>query len=235
MATTALELINKSYYLSGIVGRDLETVSGQQQADGLDLLNAILDVKTTNYRLIPYWQRSSFTGVVGQEQYFINNLIAIEGLTFNIGSVRYSMLEQGRVNYFAQARVNNVNSLPYMYHLEREENGMNVYVYFRPNSNYTFEYTGKFVLTNVDINTDMTTVYDRFYIEYLRYVLASMICDENDIEFPAAKMMRLKQYEKTLMDVSPPDLHMQKMSCFKTTNTLNWAAVNIGRGWSAPY
>lgn len=234
MSETALELINKSYYTSGIVARDLETVTGQQLSDGLNLLNELLDNKAAHTALLPYWTPSTFVAVIGQEKYFIPNLLEIEYLTFNIGTVRYSMLSKSRREYFGSGRVDNVQSLPFDWRLEREKGGSSLYLYFLPSQNYVMKYHGKFGLTDVSLNTDMTSTYDGFYLSYLRYSLAKFICDENDIEFPPGKMKRLMTYENQLINVSPPDLTMIKMSTLRRHRGLNWADVNIGMGWR-PY
>lgn len=231
MAYTAADLVSKAYYLSGIVGRNLEVVSGQQLSDGVALLNALLGFKSAQSRLIPYWKRDGFTAVVNQESYFIQNLIEIEYLTFNIGEVRYSMLETSRRKYFGTGRVDNISSLPFNWRLERELDGSRIYMYFLPNQAYPVQYSGKFALTNVSFNTDLLGVYDEFYIEYLRYELAKMICDENDIEMTMGKVQRLKEYREALLDISPPDLTMQKMSTLQAQRGLNWADVNLGLGW----
>lgn len=231
MAYTATKLINNAYYTSGIVARNLETVSGQQLADGLVLLNELLDTKASNPVLLPYWTQGSFNAVIGQEEYFIENLLEIEYLTFNIGAIRYSMLEKSRRQYFASGRVDNVQSLPFDWRLEREKGGSRLYLYFLPADAYVMKYHGKFGLTDVAAVTDLETVYDGFYIAYLRYALAKFICDENDIEMTPGKMDRLRQYEKQLISVSPPDLTMQKMSTLRKQRGLNWADVNIGLGW----
>ena len=66
MAYTALELVTRAYYLSQIVAREAQTVSGSQISDGLYLLNALLDVKASDLQLIPYYQEYDFTSVAGQ-------------------------------------------------------------------------------------------------------------------------------------------------------------------------
>src|ERR1700679_2338430 len=107
MAYTALELITNAYYLSGIVSRQLQTVSGQQISDGLYLLNALLAVKTADKRLIPYYTTYS------------QNLIEIETMSFNLNNVRYAMNNVPRRKYFGQPRVNNIDTLPFSWHMER--------------------------------------------------------------------------------------------------------------------
>ena len=125
-----------------------------------------------------------------------------------------------------------ITSLPFSYHLERTLDGSNVWVYYLPDQTYQFNLIGKFALTDVSLNEDMETVYDPFYIEYLRYALAQFMCNEYSITFAPEKLAMLKIYEKKLLDVSTPDLTMQKMNFINTGFTINWAQCNIGRGWT---
>ncbi len=232
MAYTALTLINRAYNLSRLVSRGLQQVTAPQQETGLFLLNAILDTKGVNTRLIPYFQEYDGTFVIGQETYFISNLYAVETMTFNIQTVRYPMNKQSRDKYFGSARVDNVYSLPYMYHVERKYGGANVYVYYPPNQAYTYKIWGKFGLTNVTLHQDLSLTYDNFYLEYLRYALADYICEDAGITFSPQSMARLKQIEKSLLDVSPPDLTIQKVSTMQESYALNYAQANIGGGWT---
>lgn len=232
MAYSALTLITRAWYLSGIVARNLETVSGDQTTDGLFLLNVLLDFKASDMRLIPYFTRYAGLFVPGQEIYFIPNLYAIETMTFNMGEVRYPMTSITRDIYFGNGRIDNILSLPFQYHIERALHGSNVYVYFVPNQAYVFNLSGKFALTNVSLMQDMSINYDGFYLEYLRYALAKMYCNEYNITFDPGKEALLKQYEKKLMDVSPPDLTISKMNFMNGEVSMNWAQANIGRGWT---
>lgn len=233
MAYLANELITRAWYLSGIVARNLETVSGDQSTDGLFLLNALLDFKGTDLRLIPYYRAYNFDMVVGQETYLIPNLYAAESLTFNLDGVRYPMTPVDRTKYFGTGRVNAINSFPFQYHVERVEGGSNVYVYYLPIQAFPAEIWGKFGLTNVTLQQDLETVYDRFYIEYLRYALAEMMCNEYSIAFAPEKAKMLAKYEKKLQDVSPPDLTLRKVSFINERDQINWAQLNIGRGFTS--
>lgn len=231
MAYSALTLITRSWYLSGIVARNLETVSGDQITDGLFLLNTLLDFKASDLRLIPYFTRYANVFTVGQEMYFVPNLYAVETMTFNINQLRYPMTQMNRDVYFGSGRVDNIVSLPFSYHVERVEGGSNIYVYFLPNQAYPFNLIGKFALTEVTLMQDMSLVYDNFYLEYLRYGLAEMFCNEYNIAFAPEKAKMLQIYEKKLQDVSPPDLSMKKINFMNDGTTLNWALVNVSGGY----
>jgi hypothetical protein len=231
MAYTALQLITRSYYLAQLVSRDLQTPTGDQISDGLYLLNAILDFKGTDLRLIPYFTNFTLPTVQGQELYVIPNLLLIDTITFNIGPVRYSMNEMTRYEYFGTPRVDNIQSLPYGYRYERQLDGGNLYLYFLPQDVYQVKIWGKFALTEVGLQTDLSTLYDFYYIEYLRYELANYLCGEYGDTFPEASQKKLDEIRKKLMDVSPKDLAIRKRSYFTGSPSFGWQEVNLFKGW----
>lgn len=231
MAYSAQQLITSSWYLSGIVSRSLQTVSHQELKDGLDRLNAILDTGTSNMGLIPYFREYVFNAIPNQETYNIDNLVHIETLTFNIETVRYSILPATREEYFATGRVDNISSLPYQWYMEPYNGGSTIYLYFLPQEAYEMRLWGKFALTNVTQFQDISLVYDGFYIEYLRYKLAEYLCEYYNVVFPRSHRDRLKGYEQCIRNVSVLDLSMQKLSPFQSGAPFNYGDVNIGRGW----
>lgn len=231
MAYTSLTLITRAYYLSGVVARDLQTVTGSQISDGLFLLNALLDFKGTDLRLIPYFQEYDFNTIANQEMYFVPNLNYCDSLTFNIGTVRYSMRDLSRKEYFGTPRVDNISNLPFTYRVERVLGGANVYMYFLPGQVFQMRLWGKFDLQEVTLDQDLTLTYDTFYIEYLRYALAEYICSDYGVSFPAESMAKYKEIEKKLLDVSPPDLRVMKQSYFTGRPGLDWQQISVGVGW----
>src|ERR1043165_5521190 len=119
MAYTVARLISRAWNLSGIVARNLQGVQGNQSGDGLFLLNELLEFKAIDTKLIPYFRHSSLTLNANQEMYFIPNLVYMESMTFNIGSVRYSMEPALRQQYWGDDRALDILSLPFQYHFER--------------------------------------------------------------------------------------------------------------------
>lgn len=230
MAYTALQLITRAYYLSQVVSRSLQTLDGEQATDGLYLLNADLKYKATDLRLLPYFSEDTFDTVAGTESYFVENLAYVDSMTFNIGVVRYSMIDMTRKGYFSTPRVDDVESLPFSYRVERKLNGSQVYLYFVPADVYEIKIWGKFGLTEVTLTTDLSLTYDDFYIEYLRYSLAAMICEEYGATFPDESKSKLMTMQKKLMEVSPPDLSIQKRTYWTRTPALDWQLINIP-GW----
>lgn len=232
MAYTSLQLITRSFYLSQIVARELQTVSGEQITDGLYLLNAMLDFKGTDIRNIPYFRRDTFNAVVGQEEYFIPNLAYLDSLTFNIGDVRYSLEDMTRKQYFGSPRVDNIQSLPYMYRIERELGGSRIFLYFLPQQAYVMKISGKYDFDEVTLQTDLSLTYDGFYIEFLRYGLAKKICEEWGSTFPDESKKALESMEKKIMEVSPPDLSLSKRSYFNGGPVWGWQMINLYKGYT---
>ncbi len=234
MAYTALQLITRAYYLSQVVSRELQVVESDQITDGLYLLNAILDFKGSDLREIPYYQQYNFNSIQGQEKYSISGLLSVDSLTFNIGPVRYAMNEETRTSYFANYRIDNVQSLPFQYRIERTLDGADLYMYFVPSDVFQMKLWGKFSLTEVSLNTDMSLLYDFFYIEYLRHELALYIANEFGATLPDGVMANLKILEKKIMDVSPPDLSVRDLNYFGNSPGLDWQIINLSGGY-LPY
>ncbi len=233
MTYPAALLINRAWNLSGIVARGLETVNGEQGTDGLFLLNELLEFKSCDLDLIPYWKRSVLQLVQGQEIYFLPNIVQVETFTFNIGPVRYPVNLISRDKYFGTARVDDIQSLPFIGHVERAFGGSNLYLYNTPMGNYVSNLTAKHALTDVDLYTDMSSVYDGFYLSYLRYALAQYMCLEYDIDFAPDKMKQLMVMQKKLNNIEPPDLSLKKVRMISSSRSYlyDWQTVNLSVGY----
>jgi hypothetical protein len=231
MAYLASQLITRAYFLSQVLARDLQTISGSEMDDGLYLLNALLDVKFSDLQLIPYYSKFVLNTVQGQETYFIPNLAEADTTVFNIGDVRFSMNELTRKEYFGSPRIDNLQALPFSYRYERVLGGINLNLYFVPNQVYVVTIMGKFALSDVTEFQDISLTYDLFYIEYLRFALAQYICCEYGQTFPDTCAEKLKQIVKKLKSVSPADLSITKRSFFTTNSAFDWQYMNLGMGY----
>lgn len=250
MAYTAETLVTRSWYLSGIVARNLQGVTGDQINDGLMLLNALLDYKQIEIDLIPYYTYIEFPLVAGQEFYFLPYVAAIESLTFNIDVVRYPMDFTTRAKYYGSARVDNIQTLPFNWNYNRALGGGELALYFLPDAAYPCKAMVKLFLVDVKLNTDLTNVsqtvplpynfvnssvqgYDTSYIEYLRYALARYMCSEYGIIFNPESEKIFRAMERKLMDMEPPDLSIIKTTVLGSHQGagFSWGDVNIGRGY----
>ncbi len=235
MSYTTLKLITNAFHASGIVPREFQQVSGPQVEEGLDYLNEILTDKVVENDMIPYYSKYTFTGVIGQETYFVPDLVQFDTLVFFIDSVRYQMNYAQRIQYFGTSRANNIDSLPIMYHVERTKGGANVYLYFPPVGTYLFEGWGIFGLSSVFLTQDLSLILDPFYISYLKYALAERICINYDYAVPAAISKQLKWYQTNISKRSQQlDLTIAKTSTLVKSTAINYAQVNLGRAWTVP-
>lgn len=246
MAYTAQELITRSWFLSGIVARNLQVPTSDQIYDGLQMLNDLLNFKQVETDLLPYWTYIQFTLVAGQEFYFLPFVASIESATFNIGPVRYPMDSVTRRNYYGSSRVDNISTLPFSWNFNRAQGGGNMALYFKPEADYPMKMMVNLFLVDVTLETDLTNVteivpytfinsanqgLDTSYIEYLRYALAQYMCSEYGILFNPESEKILNSYRRKLMYMSPPDLSTIKTSILTQFPGLNYGDINIGRGW----
>jgi hypothetical protein len=199
-------LISSAFYLSAIVSREFETVSGSQMEEGLSVLNEILSVQNIGPATIPYYGNFSFTGIIGQEKYTVPNLISVDAITFNLSNVRYNLRALDRSRYFGMSRVDNINSLPSYYFFDRQLGVGEIYVYYLPASDYEFNINGKFALQSVTLDQDLSTTLDPFYIRYLRYYLAKSLCSEYQDEVPRGVLQELSLLNKKIKYFSGVDL-----------------------------
>ena len=162
MVYLARQLITNSWFLSGIVARNLQFPTGDQMNDGLQMLNDLLNFKQIETELVPYYQYITFNAVPNQEYYYLPSISLIEEMTFNLGVVRYPMMQQPRTNYFGSARVDNISTLPFSWNYDRALGGGNLGMYFIPDQAYPIKMKAKIFFTDVNIDTDLSDVTSLF-------------------------------------------------------------------------
>jgi hypothetical protein len=232
MALLTSDLISESYYLSSIISRDFETPTGSQTSDGLSLLNDVLADRTIDHGTIPYTDKLTMPAVQGQSVYFIDNLIDLEVFVFYINSLRFQTLNQQRKEFFGSFRATDINSLPFNWHVERKLNGANLYLYFVPDTNYPLELWGQFRLSSVTLMQDLSLTIDRFYTNFLKYLLAERLCQFNSYRVPPDVATQLeKYYEWINNNTNVLDLRTEKFSSLSGSGAINYGIVNLSGGW----
>lgn len=251
MPYTVTNLITDAYNTAGITGKEFDTVTGTELNDGLVFLNFLLAKKTLDKGGIPYFLEFNSTMVIGQEQYFVPNLISVETLTYFIAdtqdnTVRYACRPVDRRQYWATPRANNIESLPYTYFVQRAFNtdlsigpisgGANIYFYFLPSQAFPYQIWGLFALNQVTLNQDLMLILDLFYIDFLKFELANRLCQEFNYTIPPGALSALKEYQLILDGKEQQlDLTQQQISPLsQITDGVNYAWANLGTGWSVP-
>jgi len=232
MTYTVSQLVNDSYYLSGKNTQIYNEPTSLDINNGFRMLNQVIAIKTADDRIIPYYIEYNFNFAVGQETYFVPNLINIETCNFYIGTVRYPMTFINRRNFQGSGRADNQQSLPFTYFYERCFGGSNLYVYFFPNDTYPARIWGKFSLSPViSLQQDLSLTIDLYYITYLQYALAEFICQYFNITMQPQSAQKLSELEMTIIDIAPMDLVMTKRSTLQSEMAPNWAWANLSQGW----
>ena len=186
--------------------------------------------------MIPYETTYTSDFIVGQEVYFIPNLIQIDTLVFFLDQVRYAMSYEKRNMYFGASRVENIQTLPFEWYFERQFGGGNLYIYFQPDKAYPMEIHGIFRLPEVALGQDLSLTLDQFYTTYLRYALADRICAEYSYTTPENVVRQLGKYEAFIDKNSRVlDLRLSKTSTLQKRGNFNWAFINLAHGWMKPY
>lgn len=234
MSYSVNKLITNAFYLSKIRSKDFQTVGGDDITVGLDLLNEVLAETSINTKMIPYYKEYVTAAVIGQEKYFIPYLVEPLSLTFNITTVRYATSELSRRQFHSTTRIDGIIALPFNASFERVLGGCDLYVQYLPADTYPFKIWGKFalsMLTNADLTTDLLVTYDMFYVRYLRHLLAQEICNYYGVALSAEVRAVSDRIAANLNDMNPVDLTTQKVNTYDDKNALNWAQVNIGKGF----
>lgn len=232
MAYPVAQLIGDAYFTSGIVGRGFQSVNGDARTqDGLRMLNQIIVEKSLDYVFIPYDLHTTLTMIPGQEKYYVPNLIKLNTLTFNQGTIRYPLIRDNINRYFATGRADNIQSLPVHFFAERALGGMNLYFYFLPASDFTLNIDGRFSYSQVNYNDDLSLQFDQFQILYFQYKLADRICDYYTFPFSEAAKQQLDNLERRFNDLSGEDLSITKFSFSTVKDPYNYAWGILGKGW----
>jgi hypothetical protein len=205
-------LISDSYYFSGIVSPEFETVSRSQSSVGLRLLNDLLSEKAISAAMIPYVTHTEVSTVAGQSEYDVDNLVDLEVMTFSDGDVRYEMTRDMQRSFFGTPQVTDIQSLPFHFYAERQMNKMVIYLYFLPDQVYTLNITGKYKLSALTLDTDLTEVFDDFYVSYLKFLLSSRLCAFNQAPVPVYVEKELKKFNRELNKIEGVDLSVVRPS-----------------------
>lgn len=213
MTYTVTELITSAWNLTGIVASQAETVSGNQLSTGLNHLNDFLAIQSTESRMIPYNRVYSFECKANWDEFLIDNLLKVDVLTIK-GNGDYPLQSLARKAFFSQPCQHYSPSQPRAYHIEPDRGGSILFLSPAPDKSYQFRLVGKFGLAEVDYNDDLSKVYDRCYLLYLRYGLGDYLCDLYN--HPFSGKGKLSELESKLRDYSPLDLTIEKVSYFNT-------------------
>jgi hypothetical protein len=236
MAKVALEVITDAFGLSQIYGEDFENLTDTQIRKGLQALSYVVSEKTYDDSNNPYYEKISFSMDYAQPSKFIDNLIGVSTLTFNLDSVRYAVSELTREEFDGSFRANQVYTLPLTYFMERAKGGGNIYVYPFPNQTYEFDLWGKFSLTSVtSLYQDLSLSFDDTYIDYLTFLTARRLCLTYSFEIPNTVTEEINRKEAIMSDsVGTLDTKAAIVPTACRPAVINYAQVNFSPNGFVP-
>ena len=237
MAYSANKLITTAFYLSSVRSKDFMNVGGDDISVGLDLLNKVLAGASANTRMIPYYKEYETPALIGVEKYFIPGLVEPLSMTFNMGPVRFSTSRITRQKYHGTSRIDGVISLPTTCSFERRLNGSDMYVQFLPADNYPFKIWGKFALDSITfggehgLDSDLSLVYDLWYIDYLENLLAKRLCSFYGQPMNPEIQNTLNTIAANINDMNPLDMSSGKINRYDDTPVFNWITEQLSNGY----
>ena len=132
--------------------------------------------RNSDGRYISYYDRTEIPAVIGQENYWVDNLVEVDTVTVTLDEVRYPMNYVDRNKYWGEGRVNNITALPYSFYSERQINadtnipGTMLWFYWLPaQSDYTFEVVGRSSLEVLALSSVISNYLESYYISNLKY------------------------------------------------------------------
>lgn len=246
MAYPIRQLIIEAYYLSGLVSRETETVSGEELEEGRHYLNIILSNNTINGERIIYSQSTKGTLNISSNTIYVPKLFCVQTITLYNGNIRYPLTRLDRDQFYGTSSIHALESIPVYYHeelsilpLDLTENqpteGMRINVYPCANTNYEYVIHGKFGFDEIkpeNLSDDALKLWAYYYINYLTLSLAKRLNATTDIAFPVATQELLKSVEQELCSKNTKDYSMKIMNPFGFNESSScFPLVNLGTGY----
>lgn len=224
-------LVQGSLTLAGVRSIGLDQASASQAADALLWLNQLLSEQGITSDEIIYIEEYIFPMVIGQEKYSIPNLAEADTVTYVLNEVRYGLDEMSLTQYKSSYRVNNVNSLPYMFYQQRTLTGTDLYFYFKPSQEFITTVNGKFQFPEVNMNTDLNLFIAPFYQTYLMYLLAARMCDWYLLNVPPGVAKTLYQLENKIKSINSYDMSYRPTKLLSRGAFWDWPSINLSPAW----
>ena len=223
-------LIAHAFYLSQIKSREAEGVEAWESDDGLRLLNQIIASLGLSGAMLPYESTVALDCVVGQSDYVIARLVQVNYVILTDQTVRRPLSRLSEPEYVAANAVIGVTGLPYSYYIERQKGASLLNLYYAPDKPYPLSIRGRLAFQGVKLNTDLTTLFDDFFIGYLETKLAERVCGFYSHSVPDAVAAEVITLERSLNQLTGRDLSIRKRSLFNG-NSSQSAPPSLDTGW----
>jgi len=165
-----------------------ETLSDSDMTLGFNLLNDTISVWNADGLYVPYLSTVSFNFIPGIGQYVFANeqpldfdpsyqvyvksnpILDLYYLNFVYGTIIYPMTQIGQSQFYQQVKLTNLQTLPALYFLDREQDKSTIFVYPYPNIQYPAKAKGKLNLDYLH-NYDVIRQFPAEYFKLFKYEL----------------------------------------------------------------
>lgn len=180
---TANELIEEAFKIIDIFSEE-RNLSGKRLKEGLDLLNALLSSYRSAPQLIAYDSTITFNLVAGQRQYEISEEVGADVTSNPLARLKFVTLEQDNLQhpvgivpdnmFYARGIDLDAQRRPTQVFLQNDVLKSFLNFIIKPDFAYLCTVKAKFVLDDLTLNTDITTI-PMYYTLYLSYALARLL------------------------------------------------------------
>ncbi len=214
-ARTANEIIEGAFKIIGIFSEE-RNLSGKRLKEGLDVLNELLSTYRASAQLIAYDSTITFNLVVGQRQYEISEEISADVNSNPLVRLKFVTIENDNLQYPIQIAPDNLfytnginlnrSRRPTQVFLQQDNNASFLNFFVKPELAYLCTVKGKFVLDDLTLNTDITTI-PRYYTLYLKSALGRLLHPNYDgSKWDAVDETQYTELKEDVMSVADIDL-----------------------------
>jgi len=212
MARTVNRLIEQSFRKAQLYTQD-RIIEGYKITEALDMLNDILDENSAEASYVAFYQLLTFAMTPGKREYTIgrnvgndivnNRLVELKHVSLIASETRYPVRIITDNDYYSVIYYESAAGRPSSVFSQNEIAQTTLIFISKPDIAYTCEVKGKFILSDLELNTDIENVPPYFY-QYLKYALAKELALEylpaNWTPNHEKRFMKLENHLRTMND-----------------------------------
>lgn len=233
----AIELLNYAYRYAQILADEGETLLAPQIEIGLEHLTDLINDINIDGQIIGYSSYDTFNFTPDTEVLTLPGYVDITKMDYLLGGIRYPLTVMQVSQYFDSASITTASSIPIQVWVQKTYNGVNAYIYFKPNTGYTVEVVGTKFLP-VPTGAEFTFA-DNFtpYFSYLKWALAARLRAYRAMPDLPMVNKQINKLHARLRSIKPIDTTVYTSNLGRANGSAlekaarKAAEANILRGW----
>jgi len=218
MARTVNRLIEQSFRKAGLYTQD-RSIEGYKVTEALDMLNDILDENSSEMSYVAFYELLTFAMTPGKREYTIgrnpgndvdhNRISALKEVALIASGTRYPVRVISDRDYYSVIYYESAQGRPASCFIQNEIGQTNLIFIAKPDIAYDCEIKAKFILSDLELNTDITNV-PPYFLQYLKYALAKELALEYlPRNWTERHETRLKKFEDHLRVMNDYDTSLR--------------------------